>query len=333
MRFADLLAPVSDESPCGDDLEYDRAFIMLHAAVAARTSAQYGDFVDAPPSINWAEAEREARALLARTKDIRLAVILVRAGTRQRGAPGLRDGLALLQGLLERYGEALHPSPVFEGERDPVMFANAIAALADVEGALADAREIALPKASGMQLQLRDIEKAQAMPRQKDALSPESLARLLKELWGRRDDAVLALVDAQRSLAAINAWAGSRLDADAPDLSALAGLLQPFADLDQPAQAGQSGAAEPEMSEAAQWVAGEPGEAVYAQEDPAAGMWDRWSALATMQQVRMWFEENEPSSPVVVMLRQAERMVGKRFSELAHIIPADLLAKWDEVEA
>ncbi len=59
---------------------------------------------------------------------------------------------------------------------------------------------------------------------------------------------------------------------------------------------------------------------------------DRWTALATMRQVREWFEDNEPSSPVTVMLREAERMVGKRFSELAQSIPLDLLAKWDAVD-
>ena len=71
---------------------------------------------------------------------------------------------------------------------------------------------------------------------------------------------------------------------------------------------------------------------------PAAGVaqaparMDRWSALAAIRDTRIWFEQNEPSSPVVVLLRQSERMVGKRFAELAHAIPADLLAAWDGVD-
>ena len=59
---------------------------------------------------------------------------------------------------------------------------------------------------------------------------------------------------------------------------------------------------------------------------------DRWSALASIRETRLWFEQNEPSSPVVVLLRQSERMVGKRFSELANVIPAELLAQWDAVD-
>jgi len=356
LRYADLLEPVSADAPCGPDLEYDPAFVMLQAAIAPRADAQYGDFVDAPQPANWAEAERDCRALLLRTKDIRLAVILARCRTRQGGAAGLRDSLALLKAMLDRYGDALHPVPFFEGEPDPVVCANAIAALADADGALADARDIPLPKTAGLQLQLRDIEKAFAVPRQKDALAPESASRLLRELWARRDPAVVALAEAQRSAAELDAWSRAALGADAPDLGALTKLLQPFApaSLESPHAAAAQPAglpppaadmpdtgdtadapnapdtrAAPPAAPALPAAAG-PADAPRPCASPPA---DRWQALAAIRDTRLWFEENEPSSPVIVLLRQAERMVGKRFSELAHIIPADLLPLWDAVDA
>ena len=133
LRYADLLAPVSGDAPCGPDLEYDPAFVMLQTAVAPKRAAQYGDFVDVPQPANWAEIERDCRALLLRTKDLRVAVVLLRCRTRQGGASGLRDGLGFVKSLLEGYGDALHPVPLFEGERDPVMHANAIGALSDPE--------------------------------------------------------------------------------------------------------------------------------------------------------------------------------------------------------
>ncbi|TKC89370.1 hypothetical protein FAZ69_10510 [Trinickia terrae] len=352
LRYADLLEPISADEPCGSDLEYDSAFVMLQAAVAPRSDAQYGDFVDVPQAANWAEIERDCRALLLRTKDIRLAVILLRCRTRQSGAAGLRDGLAFLKAMLERYGEALYPLPVFEGERDPVMYSNAIAALADPDGALADVRDIAMPKTSGVQLQLRDIEKSFALPRQKDALAPESVSRLLKELWGRRDAVTVALVEAQRVLKDMGAWCEQTLGADAPDLDMLVKLLQPFGQVHVD---GAGMPAAPVAASPAMEIAGDAPPAVAAASSDSAPVsapatshevysapaqpiapeperMDRWSALAKIQETRMWFEQNEPSSPVIVLLRQSERMVGKRFSEIAHIIPADLLAKWDEVD-
>lgn len=352
LRYADLLEPVSANSPCGPDLEYDPAFVMLQAAAAPRSDAQYGDFVDVPATANWAEIERDCRALLLRTKDIRLATILLRCRTRQAGATGLQDGLAFVKAMLDRFGEALHPLPSFEGTRDPVMYANALAAMADPDGALGDARDIAMPKAAGVSLHLRDIEKSFATPRQKEALAPESTTRLLKDLWERSDATVAALVEAQRLADEIALWCRQTLGADAPDLALLVKLLHPFVKLQQGEHApphammnavfdtsAGAGRARVSMPEPATGMAEAPSSTAQAQHQPIvsrvipsridAAPMDRCSVLALLQTSRLWFEQNEPSSPVIVLLRQSERMVGKRFAELVHVIPSDLLAQWD----
>lgn len=339
-RYVDLLAPITEESPCGPDLEYDADFVMLQTAVAPKSDAQYGDFVDTPQATNWSDIERDTRALLMRSKDIRLAVILLRSRIRQAGAVGLQEGLAFLQQLLARYGESLHPLPVFEGERDAMVYANAIAALTDPEGVLGDLRDIPLPKSPGMVLHVRDIEKAYANPRPKDALAQESAARLIAEWRARREAILMALIETHQSAQDINTWCTGTLHADAPELGVLVKLLQPFAqpgaNLPGEAMANANEPASANSSTAEDSPASQHGELLAsATTSPATALqaMDRWSALAEIQHVRRWFEENEPSSPVVVLLRQSERMVGKRFSELAHLIPADLLAQWDQPEA
>ena len=50
---------------------------------------------------------------------------------------------------------------------------------------------------------------------------------------------------------------------------------------------------------------------------------------AVRGEARAWFEQHEPSSPVAVLLKQAECLVGKRYAEVASAIPAELLAQWD----
>ncbi|MET5013388.1 hypothetical protein AAHH80_41035, partial [Burkholderia pseudomallei] len=62
---------------------------------------------------------------------------------------------------------------------------------------------------------------------------------------------------------------------------------------------------------------------------PAQSPRDRGGALAAIPASRLWCAQYEPSSPVMVLLRQSERMVGQRVSELANAIPAALLAQWD----
>ncbi|WP_322015186.1 ImpA family type VI secretion system protein [Paraburkholderia sp. J12] len=351
LRYADLLEPVCADAPCGAELDYDQDFVMLLAAAAPRVEAQYGNFVGVPQAANWAEIERDCRTLLLRAKDIRLAVILLRCRIRLDGAAGLRDGLAFLKALLDCYGEALHPQPIFEGERDPVIYANALAALADPDGPLGDMRDIVMPKATGVPMQFRDIEKSFSTPRLKDALAPESVSRLLKELWGRRDAVIVACREAQHLTADIVAWCDATLGTDAPDLSALSKMLQPFsqAQLDggapsaMPAtvpMAASPTATTPPIADTIPTTAPAATTSLsITQPDLPPGLptavpvpRDRWSALAAIQETRIWFEQNEPSSPVIVLLRQSERMVGKRFSELARLIPADLLAAWDPIE-
>lgn len=338
--YADLLRPLSASEPSGPDLEYDHAFVMLLAAISPRTEVQYGSFIEAPPSVNWAEIESNCRELLLRTKDIRILVILLRSWIRLRGAVGLRDGLGLLKEMLERYGEALHPLMIFNGERDPAMFANAIAALSDPDGALADVRALPMPRAAGVTIHLRDVEQSFAIPRHKDSLAPESVDRIVGELLGQRDVEAGALVDAARLANSIAIWCNEVLGDNAPALHAFLKVLQPFVPLHQ-RDGDLSAAVAPELvsstESAAMSVAKLAGADSVSQSDgPDAGgplSTDRWQALSAIRGARMWFEQSEPSSPVIVLLRQAERMVGKRFSELVQIIPIDLLSKWDEADS
>ncbi|MGS0742973.1 type VI secretion system protein TssA [Glaciimonas sp. GG7] len=343
-RYAELLAPICAELPCGPNLEYDPAFVILQSATAQKSETQYGDFIGTPEPVNWPEIERSCKALLLRTKDIRLIIFFIRSRIRQDGAEGLRDGLTLLKTMLEHYPNQIHPSLHYEGQHDPVTRANALAGLAEHSGILADLRNITLPKSAGLELQLRDLERSFSFPRPKDALAPEVISRLLKELSSKRNRHFIALSEAQKLVEEIVMSIDIVLGAEAPDLHVLLGLLQPFQFAINQSDTNYSG--ETREDTLLQVVTKSK---ISAHLDPSAQgdlntdhttsvntanqeRMDRWTALATLQEVRQWFEQNEPSSPVIIVLRQGERMVGKRFSELAHIIPADLLVKWDETD-
>jgi type VI secretion system protein ImpA len=54
----------------------------------------------------------------------------------------------------------------------------------------------------------------------------------------------------------------------------------------------------------------------------------REAALERIREARHWFELNEPSSPIPVLLRRAEQFVGKRYAQVVKAIPSELLAQW-----
>jgi type VI secretion system protein ImpA len=86
-----LLAPVSAESPCGPDLEYDPAFLDLDQAARGKPEQQFGDTVIPAEEPDWGAVRAGAIALLGRTKDLRVAVMLLRSLVRTANFKGFRS--------------------------------------------------------------------------------------------------------------------------------------------------------------------------------------------------------------------------------------------------
>ena len=80
-----LLSPISDESPSGDDLEYEPEFGALERAAQGKAEQVMGDEVVAAEPPEWSEVFEQAQELLGRTKDLRIAVHLARAAVKLPG--------------------------------------------------------------------------------------------------------------------------------------------------------------------------------------------------------------------------------------------------------
>ncbi|MFL9964770.1 type VI secretion system ImpA family N-terminal domain-containing protein [Paraburkholderia sediminicola] len=350
----DWMALIDTDAPCGPDLEYDPEFVVLGAKVVLQPEAQYGDFVGSPEPVNWSDVERDCRGLMMRSKDMRLAVLFSRCRARVAGAAGLAEGLGLLAAWLAAFPEAIHPQLAVDNDRDAAqeIRMNALQALTDADGLLADVREIALTRSTATRLQVRDVERAFAHPRPSDALAPESVTRQLEELRAQQPAALGGFDDALASLVAIEAWAREHLSVYAPDLSVLSRLVGRLACGDaravRPARvtnaANAANAANDDAPRKAQTDADaigqrdtesngrEPELACRGTSSARSTPADRHAALELIRDARHWFDLHEPSSPVPVLLRRAEQMVGKRYAEVVQAIPAELLVQWDSAE-
>lgn len=355
-KAPDWMASVDADAPCGADLEYDPEFVVLSAKVAPRSDAQYGDFVGMPEPVNWSDVDRDCRRLMTRSKDMRVAVLFARCRTRLAGAAGLAEGVGLLAAWLAAFPDAIHPRADVDADRDAALEIrmNALQALTDSDGLLADVREIVLIGATATRLQVRDVERAFAQPRPGDALAPESVARQLADLRAQQPAALAGFDEALASAAAIRAWSRAHLGAYVPDLSALEGLLRHVAgrgartddaapapapaDAPPTQEAGRVRADRPARAQAkAHAQASVEREAAPTVESNERGAvatpLDRYAARALIREAREWFEQHEPSSPIPVLLRRAEYFVGKRYAEVARAIPVELLAQWGDDES
>ncbi|MEM5435507.1 type VI secretion system protein TssA [Paraburkholderia diazotrophica] len=341
----DWMTPVDTNAPCGADLEYDPEFVVLSAQMAAKMDAQYGDFVGSPEPVNWNEVDRDCRRLMIRSKDMRLAVLFARSRTRLAASAGLAEGLGLLAGWLAAFPDTIHPQPGVDDDREAALEIrmNALQTLADTEGLLSDVREIALTRSTATRLQVRDVERAFAHPRPTDALAPESVTRQLEDLRMQQPDMLAGFDRALASLTSIDEWSKAHLGVYQPDLSALIRLLRrvvgdgvrvaatpavPEIEDVPPVNAETAATsiddASAEHRDVAQQTAAET-------DGPRVGVavTGREGALERIREARHWYEQHEPSSPIPMLLRRAEQLVGKRYAEVVSAIPVELLAQWE----
>src|SRR6188768_2695519 len=103
MNLEDLLAPVSDASPTGPDFSYETSRQEIEQFFA-RTGEETGEAVD------WRGAIQKILAENEQTKDVWLAVYLMRAGANLGELATVVTGAQMLAGLLERYWDTVHPN-------------------------------------------------------------------------------------------------------------------------------------------------------------------------------------------------------------------------------
>lgn len=112
-----LLAPVSADQPCGEDLAFSSEIdAIVRARQADDPSLEQGAWVTDLKEADWKFVAREcARLIETRSKNLQLAVWLAEAATRTTGLQGLSDSMLLTAQLCERYWDGLHPLPDEDG--------------------------------------------------------------------------------------------------------------------------------------------------------------------------------------------------------------------------
>ncbi|MDR1996508.1 type VI secretion system ImpA family N-terminal domain-containing protein, partial [Azonexus sp.] len=358
MHCLALLDPVAVEAPCGIDLEYHPDLLVLLNRLAGQEAAQYGDFVAPQEPTNWKKMETALLAVLEEGRDLRVLVPLARCRIHQAGVAGAHQGLWLIAEMLYRYPDEIHPQLAVDGERDPTLRANTLAQLADNDTFFEDLRGIVLDGNNATFLSLRDIERAFTLPRPPKARTPESVVAQIADLKERDEETLRHLGACLAEIRRIVAWCETHLGDCQPDLTTLQTLFAIFEPNEETALATAPEA--PVMDRAAEPMAvetaDEPDKSAnltapyHANDTPeaetkrvmprtkakhekgcdGATVNGREQALAHIQAARSWFEDAEPSSPVADLLRQAERLTGRRYAEIADAIPLELLRRWEE---
>jgi type VI secretion system protein ImpA len=317
-QLESLLAPISADAPCGPDLEYDPAFQAMLDAGAGKPERQYGDKVYPAEPPDWQLVHEQAAQLATRTRDLRVAVWLARSGARLHGLVGAVDGLRLVQGLVERHWEHLHPPLDASDNNDPTARVMALTALADPATGLADLRAASLTGKRGAPT-VRDVELALGAG---DPLPGESVPTedgILEGVAASLADAAELGTVMQGGYEAAQSLASSlerHIEAGhAPDFAALKKVLQRVAD------AGRKAVGEAVSEDVAAVPTARAAGTIGSRED----------ASRALERVCEWIERNEPSNPAPLLIRRAQRLMSKSFIDIIRDLAPDGLKEVEKL--
>lgn len=335
------LAPIDESEPCGADLEYDAEFQALERLAVGKPEQQIGSTVVPAEPPDWRAVRTQAMELLERTRDLRIALTLVRALLAGEGLAGFADGLRYLHGLLERHWDGVHPRLDPDDYNDPTTRVNIVAGLVadgseDVIGLL---RQAALARSRNFgTATLRDWLIHSGTLGGTPVLNAETFDAVFREV---APEELLASAEGARAAldlaAAIERALTERVGAgNAIDLSPLRAALKPCVQLlDErlarrglgaaaPAEGEADGPADEESGASAQGRTLDGGPAFV-----AGRLTTRNDVLKALDAVCDYYTRHEPSSPVPILLERARRLVTMNFIDIMRNIAPDSLTQID----
>lgn len=317
-----LLAPISSDSACGPDLTYDPDFLALEQAAQGKSEQQFGDTVIPAEEPDWQDVKRRSEALLSRSKDLRVAVLLARAVTRLHNVEGLAAGLELIKEMLSRYWDTVHPELDHEDNDDPTMRLNALAPLADSGTFLRDIRDayVAASPQHG-RVSVRDILVAAGKLPATDApaRSETEITEILRAVSAEDPAALQAASKSAQFVAGLESLLGDKgVLTQAPDLRPLNDLLHAVTPI---CNAALGVGEETHTQGPTTLPSGQPRSHVSGQ------ISSREDAIRILESVCKFIEQSEPANPAPLLIRRAQRLIGRSFVEIIEDLAPESLGQ------
>ncbi len=331
-----LLLEISAEAPCGEDLEYDPAFVELERIATGKAEQQVGDSIIEAEEPEWKDVLKQSIALTARTKDLRVLVHIIRSAIKIEGYSGLRDALLLLQGLLENYWDSIYPLLDEEDDNDPTMRINALSAIDD-PSIIQPLRLAPLVSSRMMgQFSQRDHDIAHGH------LTPSNDAQLVEM---KAIKAAFMDTDIEELQATATA-----IDESITSINAIenfiteqvgAGRAINFRDIRSLLKEAQQSIAEPlaqrtdsseDTTAQGDEESSEAASSTHSTSAPISGAVNsREDVIRTLDKIQEYYQRSEPSSPVPLLIQRAKSMVNMSFMDIIHNMAPDGVSQVEKI--
>jgi type VI secretion system protein ImpA len=314
----ELVQPIAPDRPCGDSLEDTQLLASFDAFRLFGQSAPHD------PAPDWSLIRNKAAEALCRSKDLRLLAHLGSAFLRTDGLPAFAETVAIAGEWLDTYWADTYPRI----DEDAILRRNALNCFADQMAVVDGVRR--LPLATSRQhgtFSLRDIEMASGLlPGDGDSRIDEArvnaaFAAMAREEITVQQDTVRRCLDA---LARIDVRMRQDAGPDAaPGFDPLTSQLTKIDRVLRAQLALRPDGAGSDAAGAAVSVA------TAADGKPAivGAIRSRQDAIRALDAVADFFRQQEPSSPIPLIVDRAKRLVSKNFLEVLDDIAPNAVAQ------
>ncbi len=308
------LVPLSEGEPCGPDLEYDATFLSLEEAAKGKPEQQFGDTIIPAEDPDWRQMQSLSRELMGRTRDIRVAVHLLRACTRLQGLRAAAEGLQLIHGLLSQQWDHVHPKLDADDDNDPTMRLNALAPLVDADCFIADLRKATTGGRTGVSG--RDVElafgKGQASEGE-GGMPASGVVQALRDAEAQDPGLCAALAGMLEAAQAMDALVSDKATVSGPEFRPLRLIAQALHDASGQALGQGEAAADGEPATEGGTGSGSTTMAAMA---GVGALRTRQDAIDALGKVCDWIEANEPSNPAPLFIRRGQRLINMNFLDI-----------------
>jgi len=333
--LAQFLQPVSQEEPCGPDLDLtgDMEFMNYIARAEGLLPATFFSFDRS--SIDFNKEFATIAELIERTHDLRLLVLYAKLCILNRDLPGFAATLETAAAALEQFWDDVHPRAE---DGDFILRVAVLQSLDDLphvilplqSAPLVDNRRYGAVTYRGLQVALGKVQ-----PREGESpMELSTIERILLEtdldlIVAKRTE-MLGLVEAAKRIQATSiALGGYASQVSLEGLVAVAEKIAEF--LDQhvagrdPAQALVP--VEPAETAADDGTEGLDAGAPASDSKLPTTLADRREAVRALRAARHYFERFEPSSPSLLLIQYAENLMGKPFYDVVRILMPDFVSR------
>ena len=319
MDVDSLLRSHGEDSPSGDDLEYDADFTEMEIAAHPGEERQVGSEIVPGDDPDYKEVATKAMSILERSHDLRAAIFLAEAQLKLKGLPAFAECTTFIRRCLEDYWGSCHPQLDAEDDNDPTMRVNAVLALADPTRTLRALRNAPLSSSrmlGNFSLRQMQVADGEVPPTAQDEPVPDK-ATIRAALEDTDKDHLAATAEAVATaladVKAINAKFNTETPGRGPDLDPLVKMLHQMNVRLRDVTGEEVSAEEAEGEEGVEGAAAPAAGGGRASGGVPGAINSRTDVTAALDRIIGYYERAEPSSPVPILLKRAKKLVNADF--------------------